>query len=67
MKPSSTYCQYCELNEDCQRANCARKAIFKNDIVVMVEPKLYNKIRSNELTRVYKEVPLTKKELLTKY
>jgi len=33
----------------------------------MVEPKIYNRWRLPELMRLYKEVPLTKADLMTKY
>jgi len=68
MKPLQMRCKkYCDLYP-CDRINCSRKPIWHaNEPIQMVEPKIYNRWRLPELMRLYKEVPLTKIDTMTKY
>ena len=67
-KPDKLHCSYCNLVDECTRTSCSRKAIFPLDgSIQMVEKKIYNRWRFPELMRLYKEVPLTKADLMTKY
>ena len=60
------YCAHCDIAEACDRKHCTRKALFKNDVIIMVEPKEFDRYRIPEKVRAFRESTLTKKEMQIK-
>lgn len=54
MRPTTLYCQYCEL-QPCARKSCSRKPLLYPDRIEMVEQDKYNAIRIPERKREWKE------------